>query len=105
MKTTVLVYSQNAYKEYVLPGFVNDEYTIILQRELFQFRQDLKLKFDKIKENWYLGKSDIKIKNWEPSQAYMKLNDKDNYACMSEYGEMFYLNIRIQEEGFRPYKK
>ena len=55
MKTTVLVYSQNAYKEYVLPGFVNDEYTIILQRELFQFRQDLKLKFDKIKENWYLG--------------------------------------------------
>lgn len=105
MKITVLVYSQNAYKEYVLPGFVNDEYTIILQRELFQFRQDLKLKFEKIKENWYLGKSDIKIKNWEPSQAYMKLNDKDNYACMSEYGEMFYLNIRIQKEGFRPYKK
>ena len=105
MKITVLVYSPNAYKEYVLPGFVNDEYTIILQRELFQFRQDLKLKFEKIKENWYLGKSDIKIKNWEPSQAYMKLNDKDNYACMSEYGEMFYLNIWIQKEGFRPYKK
>ena len=43
MKITVLVYSQNAYKEYVLPGFVNDEYTIILPRELFQCRQDLKL--------------------------------------------------------------
>ena len=87
MRTTIMVYSQNAYKEYQLPVDDNIEYTVVLRKELFSLVDSLKLKLENLKGKWYFRENDAEIKN----KGVSCINcDKIASAYKIDHNHLFY---------------
>lgn len=46
------IYSENAFKEYLLPAVVNEEYSIILEQNIFNLNKDMKLNLEISEYRW-----------------------------------------------------
>lgn len=66
------VYSESAFKEYLLPAVVNEEYSIILEQNIFNLNKDTKLNLEISEYQWsFVPSADYRIE---------KLVKKGEYA-------------------------
>lgn len=105
MRTTIMVYSQNAYKEYQLPVDDNIEYTVVLRKELFSLVDSLKLKLENLKGKWYFRENDAEIKNKGVSCINCELETGITYACRTSNGELLYFTVCKNGSCLEAYKK
>lgn len=63
MGKILAVYSQNVFKEYILPSINNSDYSLILDKALFGLADDIALKMEVIEEKWsFLPDASYRIK-------------------------------------------
>lgn len=107
MGLVIAVYTKEAFKEYIMPAVNNTDYTIVLNRNYFNLRSDIRLDLEVINESWRI----------KPGKAYRLYQDRFEVRDKAGLGgdEMFriltydqkqiYLMVRENRESFRPYKK
>lgn len=107
MGLVIAVYTKEAFKEYILPAVNNTDYTIVLNRNYFNLRSDIRLDFEVINESWrikpgkvyqiYLDKSEVREKT--------DLGGDEMFRILTYDKKQIYLMVRENRESFRPYKK
>ena len=53
----IVAYGSNAYKEYLLPNLKNTEYSVMIDHDIFQLKQDLELRLEVDSKGWRFMKS------------------------------------------------
>ena len=62
MSVVLSVYSQSASKEFVLPAIHNAETVIVVDRKIFDLRESLELRLEKVDYKWsFLPSGDYSI--------------------------------------------
>ncbi len=59
MGKTLAVYTDRAYKEYILPSVNNSDYSITLHRDLFGLSRDVELKMEVMEKQWRILASPV----------------------------------------------
>ncbi len=77
MGKILAVYSQNVFKEYILPSINNSDYSLTLHKELFHLSEDIVLKMEIIEGKWsFLPGASYRItKNQQPYEKQELLGD------------------------------
>lgn len=107
MGLVIAVYTKEAFKEYVMPAVNNADYSLVLNKNYFNLREDIHLDFEVINEVWkikcgqtyrvYLDKCEI--------QENTVLNDSEMFRILTWDKKQIYLMVRIREGLFCAYEK
>lgn len=104
MSVVLSVYSQSASKEFVLPAIHNAETVIVVDRKIFDLRESLELRLEKVDYKWsFLPSGDYSIQ--KNGEAEYELVDQANYIVTSRYGEVLSIIVQEKETSFAAYKK
>lgn len=57
MNIILSVYSEDAFKEYQLPSFNNADYQVMLHKDFFHLKKDLRLNMEIMDEKWRIKKN------------------------------------------------
>ena len=52
MSVVLSVYSQSAYKEFVLPAIHNAETVLVIDRKIFHLQDDLEIRLEMVDQKW-----------------------------------------------------
>lgn len=107
MGVIVSVYTKEAFKEYVMPAINNADYSIVLNKNNFNLRDDICLDFEVINEVW-------KIKTGKNYRVYLDnhmieektaLNGSQIFQILTYDRKQIIFMVRITEDVFYPYTK
>ena len=87
MSVVLTVYSQNAYKEFVLPSIHNAEMKLHISAKMFRLRKDIELCLERMDNQWYLCASSDYI--------YENEGEKDAPVMLHHNALRFYLKKRL----------
>lgn len=91
MSVAVSVYSERAYKEYILPSEKNLETSLVLKKELFGLRENAILKLDAVEQKWHFMDGNYRISKEEQPYRGEELKDQDSFVVYTGTGEKLYL--------------
>ena len=107
MNTVLSIYSQNAFKEYLLPTIVDEEYLIVVDHEIFGLSEDVILKLESLEYQWSFMKSEdysVEAKNGEQYEK-IPLKHDDFIKVLLKNGEIFYIMVDQTETTFAVFEK
>ncbi|MDO5415639.1 MAG: type VII secretion protein EssC [Lachnospiraceae bacterium] len=106
MSVVLSVYSQSAYKEFVLPAIHNAETVLVLDRKIFHLREDLELRLEVVDEKWsFLPSPNLRIQAAEGVRGDLRLKNQANYRIESVRGEVLSTIVQIKPTSFCNYSK
>ena len=107
MGLIISVYTKEAFKEYVMPAINNADYSIVLNKNYFSLREDVRLNFEIINDVWKikagmnyritLNKSEIEDK--------IALDGSQIFQILTYDRKQIMLMVRMSENIFSPYTK
>ena len=107
MGLVLAVYTKEAFKEYVMPAVNNADYSLVLNKNYFNLREDVHLEFEVINEVW-------KIKGGKNYRVYLDkceiqentvLSDAEMFRILTWDKKQIYLMVRIRAGVFCAYEK
>ena len=105
MSVVLSVYSQSAYKEFVLPAIHNAETVLVLDRKIFHLREDLELRLEVVDEKWsFLPSPNLRIQAAEGVRGDLRLKNQANYRIESVRGEVLSTIVQIKPTSFCNYR-
>lgn len=106
MGVVLSVYTEAAFKEYILPSINNSDYEITLQGDYFQLQEDLELRLEILNGEWYFRKGSgyYIIKN-NMQYERQPLQDKDVLMVHSLFKDEISVIVKKIESVFHVYKK
>lgn len=103
MSVVLSVYSQSAYKEFVLPPIYNAETILIIDRKIFHLQEDIELHLEMIDQKWsFLPSCTCRIRG---PQGDCRLRDQANYRLESVRGEVLSTVVQMKPTSFYNYSK
>ena len=107
MGLVIAIYTKEAFKEYVMPAINNADHSIMLNKNYFNLRNDVRLDFEVINDSWkikinrkyriYLDKREIQENTVLSSSQILRILTYDKKQII--------LMVRMSEEIFGAYKK
>ena len=106
MSVVLSVYSEAAYKEYVLPAIRNEETTLIVDHVIFHLRQDFELNLENIDGVWYF-RDDAKgqIRSRGQNTLNKIITDASNYQIITQDGDELAIIVTVKDTSFESYRK
>ncbi len=106
MSIVLSVYSESAFKEFVLPPVRNAEIELVIDRRIFKLKESLVLHLEEIDQRWsFLPASTCRIKANSITDQNLELKDQANYMLKSNYGEVLSAIVQIKATSFVSYTK
>lgn len=106
MSIVLSVYSQKAFKEFLLPAINNADYTITFQGEYFQIEEDIQLNMDVMGDFWSIKESArYKLTCQEKPYQGQRLRNGDVFKLITEKKEELYIFVEEVESSFHAYTK
>lgn len=102
------VYSQSAYKEYLLPAVKDADYSLTLPKDLFQLREDVVLDMENLHGCWRFLRSDqysLFYTSTKEDAAEKDIQNDDIYTLRFPSGEQIAVVVRITDSFFRVFTK
>lgn len=99
------VYSQEAYKEYILPPLSNGEERLFLRKGLFGLREDVVLQLEAFNGCWSIMKANAAVEKNGTSCLGKKISSQDSVEITTSSQERLYIIAQIRETLFEVYDK
>ena len=107
MGIVIAIYTKEAFKEYVLPAINNADYSLVMNKNIFNLRKDIHLEFEVISEVWKIKRSKnyrIFTEQKEIRENTVLENDQMLRITAQDHKQIF-LIVRSCENTFCAYKK
>lgn len=100
------VYTEAAFKEYILPSINNSDYEITLRSDYFHIQEDLELRLEILNGEWYIRKG-LTYYVVKDNARYEKqpLHNQDVLMVHSLYQDELSVIVKEVESSFHVYKK
>lgn len=106
MSFVASVYAGDAFKEYLLPSLNNADYSLILYKDFFNFKNDIRIRLEIIDEKWKILLDDsYQIKKNKLSQFEQILKDGDILEITTGFVESLTIIIKEVSAVFHSYDK
>ncbi len=108
MSVVLSIYSVKAFKEYLLPAVNNEEYSIILNRDIFCLSKDIKLDLEVVENKWYfLNSSEYYLEEAKTNQNYVgqEIKNDDLLRMILPNGEILSVMVEETENSYAVFKK
>lgn len=106
MSVVLTVYSQNAYKEFVLPSIHNAEMKLHISAKMFRLRKDIELCLERMDNQWYLcASSDYIYENEGEKDAPVMLHHNAYIRMQAAGGSILFLGVQEKKTAFVSYEK
>lgn len=106
MSLVVLVYSEHAFKEYLLPSTDNTDYSLILRKDIFCMPDNLEIKMEVIDQKWRFVRDDqYNLLQQDRDYFDTPLRSHDIIKMVTSRGEHLTLVVRQVEKYFSVYEK
>ena len=106
MSVVLSIYSQSAYKEFVLPAIHNAETTLTIDKNLFRLQENIELCLEEMNREWkILESSAYRIAGNQNGEEGCPLLNLANYRIESKCGEMLSAIVQFKETSFVNYEK
>lgn len=106
MSVVLSVYSQSAYKEFVLPAIHNAETVLTIDRKIFRLQEDLELHLEVVDQKWFALPSDsCKMEGKKGAEENPWFEDQDNFILKSAGGEVLSIIVQMKDTSFVSYSK
>lgn len=103
MSVVLSVYSQSAYKEFVLPAIHNAETVLVIDRKIFHLQDNLEIRLEMVDQKWsFLPCKNCRIRG---PQGDSRLRDQANYRLESGKGELLSIIAQMKPTSFYNYSK
>ena len=81
MSVVLSVYSQSAYKEFVLPAIHNAETVLVIDRRVFHLKDSIELRLEEMDGKWtFLQSPHYEIKENSETDSGGRLKDQATYS-------------------------
>lgn len=107
MGLVIAIYTKEAFKEYVLPAINNADYSLVMNKNIFNLRRDVRLEFEVISDVWKIKKSKnyrLSLEQHEVRENTVLKNDQ-MFQILSRDKKQIFLIVRSCENIFCAYKK
>lgn len=107
MGFVIAIYTKEVFKEYVLPAINNADYSLVMNKNIFNLRQDIHLEFEVISDVWKIKRS----KNYRISMDQKDIRENtilendQMFQITSRDKKQIFLIVRRCENTFCAYKK
>lgn len=107
MGLVIEVYTQGAFKEYVMPAINNADYSIVLNKNYFDLSQDIRMDFEIINQVWKVrAGTGYRIYSGDMElQEDMTLEGSEMLRILTEDRKQINLIVKTRSEVFVPYMK
>lgn len=106
MNTILMFYVNSACKEYILPSIDNSDYKIILHKEIFNLREDVKIELEVMEGMWsFIQNSDYIIKREKEIFFGEKIENGQILEFQTEYADNITIIVIQVEKTFQVYEK
>lgn len=106
MSVVLSVYSQSAYKEFVLPAIHNAETVLVIDRRVFHLKDSIELRLEEMDGNWtFLQSSHYEITENSETDSGNNLKDQATYILRSELDDFLPVIVQMKETSFTNYLK
>lgn len=105
MSVVLTVYSQNAYKEFVLPSIHNAEMKLHISAKMFRLRKDIELCLERMDNQWYLcASSDYIYENEGEKDAPVMLHHNAYIRMQAAGGSILFWVFKRRKQRLYPMK-
>ncbi|MDO5410942.1 MAG: type VII secretion protein EssC [Lachnospiraceae bacterium] len=106
MSIVLSVYSPKAFKEFLLPSINNADYSIVLQKEYFDLKEDLVLLLEILENQWRVRK-DLNYTVEKEFEDYCghPIKDRDLLKVFTSHKEQISIIVKEVESVFHSYEK
>lgn len=106
MSVVLSVYSQSAYKEFVLPAIHNAETVLVIDQRVFHLKDSIELGLEEMDGKWtFLQSSHYEITENSETDSGSGLKDQATYILKSEQGDYLPVIVQMKETSFTNYIK
>ena len=106
MSMILMIHTDHACKEYVLPCLYKHDFSIVLSKQIFDFKKDITIKLEIIEENWRFSVStDYWILKENELCFKQSIQTGDIFDFISEQGERAAIIVCKREEHFKSFQK
>lgn len=108
MSIVLSIYSVKAFKEFLLPAVNNEEYSIILNRDIFRLSKDIKLDLEIVNKEWsFLESEDYQVKEAQTGLDYIgrKLCNNDLLRINLPENELLSVMVEETADSFSVFEK
>ena len=106
MSVVLSVYSQSAYKEFVLPAIHNAETVLVIDRRVFHLKDSIELRLEEMDGNWtFLQSPHYEITENSETDSGSSLKDQATYILKSELDDFLPVIVQMKETSFTNYLK
>ena len=107
MGLVIAVYTKEAFKEYVLPAINNADYSLVINKDVFNLRKDISLEFEVINDVW-------KVKAGKTCRIYLEqqevkdrtvLEDSQMFRILSYDKKQIFFIVHRCKKVFTAYHK
>ena len=104
MNVILSVYSQNAFKEYLLPSLNNADYAIVLEKDYFKIKSDVMIKLEVLDGRWRIKNGSYTIKK-ENRNYTGSLWNHDVLEIQTNHNEIVSMIVNEVFSVFHSYEK
>ena len=98
MSYVIAVYTENAFKEFVLPPIDNADYALILYKSFFYIDEDLKINLEVIHGVWRIKSSNqYMLEAVDHGEGYYSLKNGEMLQLTTKKNDL--ITIIVREEG------
>lgn len=106
MGIVVAVYTEDTFKEFILPAINNADYSLMLHKGIFHLKKNLELKMENINENWRIKESqEYSIYRNNKKYTGEFLINEDYLSISTHESKLIKLTVHKVSSAFRPYTK
>lgn len=106
MSFVISVYSRNAFKEYLLPPLNNADYAVMLHKNFFHIKSDVKIRLEVIDEKWkFLPDSHYQVRKNRQPYFNHALADQDILGITTASREELTVIVKEMTSVFHSYEK
>ena len=106
MSLVLLVYSEYAFKEFLLPLMDNTDYELVLRKDIFCISNNLEVKLEVIDNNWRFVRSSTYSLTKEGVDYFEEqIKDQDVLKMTSDNGQTMTMIVRRVKNYFSVYEK
>ena len=106
MSLVLIVYSEHAFKEYLLPSTDNSDYALLLRKDIFCIPNNLEVKLEVIDQSWHFLSSDAYVL-MKDAQEYsgQEIKNQDVIKMTLNSGQCLTIVARESKKYFSVYEK
>ena len=105
MGVLLSVYSQEAYKEYLLPSYHNGEERLNLRKNLFGLKEDILLDLEVVNDSWRFTGANAAVEINGESCLGKELHFQDSIIVTDKENKRLYIIFRVKDSFFEAYRK